>query len=112
MFQVKKTSQSKKLMRQLDKERRKKAKGIAVTDEDPSERGTSTGSELSNKPPLLGGKSASSGADIATATDGQQSVRNNISGKKIHTEIRTDDFVVRLLLSDTFSKPKSYGVWS
>ena len=91
MFQVKKTSQSKKVMRKLDKERRKKAKGIPIDDSDqPGE-----GSDLSTKPPSIGGVSASiSGTDAI-------SDRNEISGKnKIHTEIRTDDFVVRLLLSN------------
>lgn len=109
VFQVKKSSQSKKVMRQLDKERRKKAKG-GSEDTQPQERTPSAsvgGSELSNKPPLLGGVSG-----IASGTDATvSSVRNDISGKKIQTEIRTDDFVVRLLLSDTFSNPTSIVQW-
>lgn len=109
VFQVKKSSQSKKVMRQLDKERRKKAKG-GNDDTQPQEKTTMTsmgGSELSNKPPLLGGVS-----DLASGTDATlSSVRNDISGKKIQTEIRTDDFVVRLLLSDTFSNPTTIVQW-
>lgn len=100
---MKKTSQSKKVMRQLDKERRRKAKGNPADgdSEEQPEKATFTGSELSNKPPPHGGMSATSGTDSAGGNS-TQPVRNEISGKKIHTEIRTDDFVVRLLLSDNF----------
>lgn len=98
MFQVKKSSQSKKLMRQMDKERRRKAKGIDPGAEEPESN--SKASDLSNKPPTQGGAGVTTtcGADA----DNLHLARSEISGKnKIHTEIRTDDFVVRLLLSNS-----------
>lgn len=100
---MKKSSQSKKLMRQMDKERRKKAKGIesGAEEPDPNTRQTDRTSDLSSKPPTQGGGgvTSSSGAD---ADNNLHLARTEISGKnKIHTEIRTDDFVVRLLLSNS-----------
>lgn len=98
VFQVKKTSQSKKVMRQLDKERRRKAKGLPTPGDD--DLTTNPVTELSTKPPSHGGQ-VSASATSSGADANLQSVREDISGKKIHTEIRTDDFVVRLLLSNT-----------
>lgn len=99
VFQVKKSSQSKKLMRQLDKERRRKAKGIGTGNDSGSQSSNSKslGSELSNKSPPHGGLSASTGTDSA---NGASVARDNITDQKI--QIRTDDnIVVRLLLSNT-----------
>lgn len=97
VFQVKKTSQSKKLMRQMDKERKRKAKGADSGDLQAATKGGR--SDLSNKPSsdVHDGLSATSGPNSPSV----QSVRKEFSVKnKIHTEIRTDDdFVVRLLLS-------------
>lgn len=84
-------------MRQLDKERRKKAKGIPDSDAANNTDFSKSQTELASKSPTIGGKvSATTSRSDAVL---QSSDRENISDKKIHTEIRTNDFVVRLLLS-------------
>lgn len=82
MFQVKKSSHSKKLMKQLDKERRKKKKEL--------------------------GSSQNQTAGDLRASDSVSQVQNSVNSveenkttftSKVQTEIRTDEFVVRLLKS-------------
>lgn len=87
VFQVKKTSQSKKVMKMLDKERRKKKKN------------ESHGGNYQNK--------NGHDVDFTNEIDANADSDSLINKKKpkdantdssTHTEIRTDDFVVRILL--------------
>lgn len=96
VFQVRKSSHSKKVMRMLDKERRKKKR---------EERAEHTG--LSGHPGYENGSTiqhlesssaTASGAGPANLSSRVQSKSKKCDNDMIQTEIRTDDFVVRLLL--------------
>lgn len=98
MFQVKKSSHSKKVMKMMDKERRKK-KTKAPDQHSFQDRDTpvgSIGTQLASK--------AHSGNGTERSSSGIKSEAGDKTNKsKIHTEIRTDDdFVVRLLLSTSY----------
>lgn len=103
---MKKSSQSKKVMRMLDKERRRKAKGIVdapAEDQRQDERAKSVDTgNLSKKPPLHGGVSAPGPGSDANSMHSDRTGSSNKQKMQIQTEIRTDDFVVRLLLSNPF----------
>lgn len=80
VFQVKKSSHSKKVMKMLDRERRKKKKELESGQKtDKSSNGTRNLSHSWVNP----------------ETD---TIIKNEKSNKIQTEIRTDEFVVRLLL--------------
>ena len=106
VFQVKKSSHSKKVMRKLDKERRKKSTTKSNIDEDSSEVGSfeTNGKSIKNDP-SSSGQSYSSSSTITNSNsiEIKKSTSKVESKNKINTdsrtEIRTDDFVVRLLLS-------------
>lgn len=81
VFQVKKSAHSKKLMKQLDKERRKKKKELGSSQSQ---------SDLS----------ASTNTSRVTDNSADSFEENKtIFSSKVQTEIRTDEFVVRLLKS-------------
>lgn len=92
VFQVKKTSQSKKVMKMMDKERRKKKSG-----RDKDEPTTARhGSESSRS--RHDGDDDDPYGESGTKGRGDKSdkyKRNDAGDGNKHTEIRTDDFVVR-----------------
>lgn len=120
MFQVKKSSQSKKVMKMLDKERRKKKRSEVTTSATTT---GATATQLSSSDHYGNGSSSTSHYrdDVDSQSDqskdvGQTTVhksavpnvaaddlankkrpKNMNSNSSVHTEIRTDDFVVRLL---------------
>lgn len=106
VFQVRKSSHSKKVMRMMDKERRRKKKeersaesgsGHHSQTYDNSSLNTSTnrenGSRLNNDSHNLGSSASQ------TASSSSEHIKKSNKSDSIQTEIRTDDFVVRLLLS-------------
>lgn len=108
VFQVKKSSHSKKVMRMMDKERRKKKSHQRASSNEPShgESNQNTSSKSNN-----GFNSKSNAYDVAQATSNETASRKGVGNNdyaiekrqksinsNIHTEIRTEDFVVRLLL--------------
>lgn len=116
MFQCKKSSQSKKLV----KERRKKKhreKESANTDYGPttSDSHGKSSNGFNNKTNAYDVVKRATSYDEATSkmddgnddlTNKKRSKSSQISNSSIHTEIRTDDFVVRLLFINLFCKLK------
>lgn len=98
-FQVKKSSHSKKVMKMMDRERRKKkSSGHSPTRQPSSEYSPGGHRHLPSPPPPPSFYSTST---TSSAVD-QNSVKRILppdNSNSIQTEIRTDDFVVRLLLS-------------
>lgn len=93
IFQVKKSSHSKKVMKMMDKERRKKKTSSkdGYSDQHYS---------MSSPPPPPSFSSSSSSTNLQSVDHLNSKKRNNLdNSNSIQTEIRTDDFVVRLLLS-------------
>lgn len=113
VFQVRKSSHSKKVMRMLDKERRKKKREERV---DHTGHSGHIGFENGSTPQHLESSSAiASGAgtaissrfkssSIANDNESVQSKSKKCDNDMIQTEIRTDDFVVRLLLFNFSTK--------
>lgn len=85
MFQVKKSSHSKKVMKMMDKERKKKK----YKDSNSTSNAYNEHQSDSNQ----------SVRSAAIDTDNSGKRNNSHNSNSIQTEIRTDDFVVRLLLS-------------
>lgn len=131
MFQVKKSSHSKKVMKMLDKERRRKKnrdKDDSTSTTAASGSGTSdaygkrTNNGFNNNT-TTAATAKTNACDVVRATsyadamseqdDGNDDLdtttqkrwpkSSNISNSSKHTEIRTDDFVVRLLFIKFFS---------
>lgn len=110
MFQVKKSSHSKKVMRMMDKERKKKKSkggsggGGSIPDDNELKSGqldSGSSSSLISKPNTQG-KNCSESSTHSVKKD-----RTESSKQKIQTEIRSsDDFVVRLLLSISYTNSK------
>lgn len=106
VFQVKKSSHSKKVMRMMDKERRKKKHRDHDDDThtldprrewDPRSNNNGAGRYSSERDGSTSSASKVKGVGNDDYVDKRQKSSNApISGN--HTEIRTDDFVVRLLL--------------
>lgn len=134
VFQVKKSSHSKKVMKMLDKERRRKknrdkddsastttASGSGTSDRDAYGKRTNNGfnnnASATTKTNACDVVRATSYADATSEQDdGNDDLdttqkrwpkSSKISNSSIHTEIRTDDFVVRLLfIKFILSEPK------
>lgn len=114
VFQCKKSSQSKKLV----KERRKKKhreKELADNEPTTSDSHSKSNNGFHNKTNAYDVVKRATSYDEATSdmddgnddlTNKKRSKSSKISNSSIHTEIRTDDFVVRLLFINLFSKLK------
>lgn len=109
---MKKSSHSKKVMKMLDKERRKKKNrdvgGSASFGGVSSHSSNGLSAEAYGRLPDDGNddvvlqttsKNSSSVSHTDDNLDSKKRQKNLNSNSSIHTEIRTDDFVVRLLLS-------------
>lgn len=116
MFQVKKTSHSKKVMKMMDKERRKKkaqSSSSSLSRGNSNERNIDQYNDQPNRTEDNDHRNSHTNRssvsydkdviDTNTRTDDKHDSinkkRNKNSNSSIQTEIRTDDFVVRLLLS-------------
>lgn len=89
MFQVKKTSQSKKVMKMLDKERRKKKKHES--------HGPSVGSKNGHDAEHSNDDESKPSSIADNAPVNKKRPKDANPDPSTHTEIRTDDFVVRSL---------------
>jgi len=113
VFQVRKSSHSKKVMRMLDKERRKKkreerAEHTGISGHMGFENG-STPQHLESSSAIASGagtaiSSRYKSTSIANDNASVQSKSKKCDNDMIQTEIRTDDFVVRLLLFNFSTK--------
>lgn len=114
-FQVKKTSQSKKVMKTLDKERRRKrhAEKNGGSREDSYSFAASTSSTTSTSTSATSSKSKSSSSskhgEGSEPKDKLKKEKCENTSSNIQTEIRTDDFVVRLLLFNFLPLSTSYS---
>ncbi len=88
IFQVKKSSHSKKVMKMMDKERKKKKS---------SHKDSHSTSNAYNDNQSDSNQQSVRSVAIDSENSGKRNNSNN--SNSIQTEIRTDDFVVRLLLS-------------
>lgn len=110
VFQVRKSSHSKKVMKMMDKERRKKkhttsdAADPAASSARGRQRSPASRQRSRTPPPPPTFAPQAAGTDDGTDKDDKVLVQNSVkrshdNSNSIQTEIRTDDFVVRLLLS-------------
>jgi len=105
VFQVRKSSHSKKVMRMLDKERRKKKREERAENSGHpgGENGSTQHLESSGGPssgPANSNSNSANAGRYKSASDQSKSKKSD--NHMIQTEIRTDDFVVRLLLFNFF----------
>lgn len=111
-FQVKKTSQSKKVMKTLDKERRRKrhAEKNGGSREDSYSFAASTSSTSTSATSSKSKSSSSSKhGEGSEPKDKLKKEKCENTSSNIQTEIRTDDFVVRLLLFNFLPLSTSYS---
>lgn len=111
IFQVRKSSHSKKVMRMMDKERRKKKReeraelsGQNWAHQAGYQNGSTTQHLDSSSANASGANSSRSNKSSASDSPNVQSKSKKCDNDMIQTEIRTDDFVVRLLLFNFFYK--------
>lgn len=111
IFQVRKSSHSKKVMRMMDKERRKKKReeraelsGQNWAHQAGYQNGSTTQHLDSSSANASGANSSRSYKSSASDSPNVQSKSKKCDNDMIQTEIRTDDFVVRLLLFNFFYK--------
>lgn len=115
IFQVRKSSHSKKVMRMMDKERRKKKREerAELSGQNWSHQaGYQNGSTTQHLDSSSGNASGAAGiSNSSRSYKSSSSDSSNVQSKSkkcdndmIQTEIRTDDFVVRLLLFNFFYK--------
>lgn len=109
---MKKSSQSKKVMKMLDKERRRKKH---LKDHDKYDNNEKSGGISSTSNKNYGGSYSNNNINtnndqISPSTSTSTHNQNNKKSDSIQTEIRTDDFVVRLLLS-VFVKYYAYNLF-
>lgn len=106
VFQVKKSSHSKKVMRMMDKERRKKKhrdhdSGAAADAQEPRSNNNNNNNGCGRQPSERDAASSAAcvkGVGNDDCADVKRQKSSNATNSSVHTEIRTDDFVVRLLL--------------